>query len=184
MPATCTREKAPDRHQDLPPRFCESGADESRLLAPGCATHLPGCSCSQWRYESTFSARYSGGAAPAFNRFPWLPSAIDCLAKLSTSQRLRKRQHHRTSDHEREGDQVTRIDRVRRWRWRKVDHGNRVLRHVRREKTPEIPIVDGDGINLAQMRSGHTARLLLDHDLVDAGFFLERKLEWKGLRGE
>src|SRR5450759_4474548 len=43
-------------------------------------------------------ARYSGGAAPASNRFPWLPFAINCWAKLSTSQRLRKRQNHRAAD--------------------------------------------------------------------------------------
>src|SRR5256714_9868783 len=81
------------------PEVLQSGADESRLLAPGRPTHLPGCSCSQWCYESAFTARYSGGAAPASNRFPWLPSAIDCPAKLSTSQRPRKRQNHRASDH-------------------------------------------------------------------------------------
>src|SRR5947207_13008349 len=28
------------------------------------------------------NARYSGGAAPASHRFPWLPSAVDYLAKV------------------------------------------------------------------------------------------------------
>ena len=73
-------------------------------------------------YESALTARYSGGAAPAFNRFPWLPSAIDCWAKLSTSQRLRKREHHRPPDHQRNRDQIAWIDGVRRRGRRKVDY--------------------------------------------------------------
>src|SRR5205814_8121271 len=59
------------------------------------------------------NARYSGGAAPASHRFPWLPSAIDYLAKLPTSQRLRKRDDHRATDHERKRDEITRVDRAR-----------------------------------------------------------------------
>src|SRR5437773_5804232 len=89
------------------------------------------------------TARYSGGAAPAFNRFPWLPSAIDCSAKLSTSQRLRKRQNHRASDHQRKRYEIARIDRSRRRRGRKVDHRERIFGHVRREETSKVPVVDG-----------------------------------------
>ena len=68
-------------------------------------------------YESALTARYSGGAAPAFNRFPWLPSAIDCWAKLSTSERLRKRQHHRPANDKRNRNQESWIDRRARGRW-------------------------------------------------------------------
>src|SRR5688572_26460574 len=31
---------------------------------------------SQWRMSGAYSVRYSGGAAPASHRFPWLPSAV------------------------------------------------------------------------------------------------------------
>src|SRR6266566_7840696 len=78
------------------------------------------------------AARYSGGAAPALHRFPWLPSAIDCFAKLPTSKGQRKRQNHRAPNHERESDEIAWIDRVRRRRCGEVDHRDRIFRHVRR----------------------------------------------------
>src|SRR5207247_8269369 len=42
MPATNTREKEPDRHQDLAPRIGKSGADESGMLAACRPTADPG----------------------------------------------------------------------------------------------------------------------------------------------
>src|SRR2546423_13549553 len=61
------------------PEVLQSGADVSRLLAPGRPTHLPGCSCSQWRYESTITARYSGGGAPAVHPVSWRPPPPQCF---------------------------------------------------------------------------------------------------------
>src|SRR5438270_2495140 len=159
------------------PEVLQSGADVSRLLAPGRPTHLPSCSCSQWRYESTITARYSGWAAPAFNRFPWLPSAIDCLAKLSTAQRLRKRQDHRCPDDQRQSNEIARIDRSRLWRRRQIDHRHRVLGHVGCEEASEIPLVDRHRIHFLESRTGDASRFVFNHDFIDAGLLFQRKPE-------
>jgi len=64
---------------DPPPRNVRSGANVSRLLAPGRAARLPDSSFGQWRRVSRRCARYSGGAAPALHRFPCPAFAFSCL---------------------------------------------------------------------------------------------------------
>ena len=59
---------------------------------------FPADSPGQWCYERAFDTRYSGGAAPAFHRFPWLPFAINCNSKLSTTKRAGKREDHRAAN--------------------------------------------------------------------------------------
>src|SRR5688500_20277267 len=65
------------------PEVLQSGADESRLLAPGRRTHLPSRP-GQWRYECVFTARYSGGGAPALHRDPLLPTAVAHETEISS----------------------------------------------------------------------------------------------------
>src|SRR5258708_15475751 len=69
------------------------GANESRLLAPGRIAHLPS-KFGQWCYERAYDARYSGGAAPAFHRLPWLPFAISCKSNLASLKCPCKRSDH------------------------------------------------------------------------------------------
>src|SRR5438045_6317461 len=121
MPATSTREKRLTA-TSTSPEVLRKWRGRKSSPGSGPSTHLPSCSCQPVAYESALTARYSGGAAPAFNRFPWLPSAIDCWAKLSTSQRLRKREHHRPPDHQRNRDEIAWLGGVRRRRGRKVDY--------------------------------------------------------------
>lgn len=103
------------------PEALQSGADESRLLAPGRRTHLPSRR-GQWCYECVFTARYSGGAAPASHRFPWLPSAIDYAPKLSAAERSRKHDYHRPADQQRQRDHEPRIDRSAYRRGGQIDY--------------------------------------------------------------
>src|SRR2546423_4855309 len=148
MPATSTRQKrltatrtSPEvlrkwRGRESSPGFGPLDSP-SRLLLQSVALRV------------CVGARYSGGAAPAFNRFPWLPSAIDCLAKLSTSQRLRKRQDHRAANHECKSNEVARVDHACVRRHGEIDHCNGVRRYVATEKSPEVTLVDIHRVHFA-----------------------------------
>src|SRR5471030_2032857 len=61
----------------LPRGSCKCGANVGRLLAPGCVARLPDLP-GQWHRKHAHLARYSGGAAPALNRFPCPAFAISC----------------------------------------------------------------------------------------------------------
>src|SRR6267154_3917309 len=130
-------------------------------------------------------ARYSGGAAPASNRFPWLPSAINYWAKLSTSKRLRKRQDHRASDQERKRHEIARIDRSSRLRRRrKIYDRHGFLGHVRRQEAAEVALVDGNRIDFLQVWTRNVAGFFLYQYLVDPRLRLEWKPERKGFCGQ
>jgi len=62
---------------DPPPRIRVRGACVGRLLAPGLSLAFPTGLVSGFVSDRT--ARYSGGAAPAFNRFPCPARASFCV---------------------------------------------------------------------------------------------------------
>jgi hypothetical protein len=64
------------------------------------------------------------------------------VAKLSTSQRLRKRDNHRASDYQRYGEQISRIYSTRRRRCRQIDSRKRILWHVGGEKATVVALID------------------------------------------
>src|SRR5438552_306292 len=100
------RRYAPVRHQDLP-RGTENVARTKVVSWLRTATlNLPGFLC-QWLSTSARYVRYSGGAAPASNRFPWLPSAINCESKLLAAERVRKNGHHYAAERKNQRDEIT-----------------------------------------------------------------------------
>src|SRR5689334_5975368 len=101
------------------------------------------------------------------------------MAKLSTSQRLRKRDHHRCANDERNREQITRIDAAsRRRRW-KIYYRDGVFRHVTGEKPPVVALVNHHRIDFFQVRSADVTALVLDKDLVDTGLLFQWKLQRK-----
>ena len=86
------------------------------------STHLPDLLLEVSGVTSLRCARYSGGAAPASHRFPWLPSAINCLAKLAAPKRPRKRDNHRTAENKSNRDENAWIDRPALWRRGEIYH--------------------------------------------------------------
>src|SRR3954468_16067547 len=166
MPATSTRQKTPDRHQDLPRGSATwRGRKSSPRSGP---PHSPSqLRISQWIQRVGVQLPNTVAGPPrhqtGFRGFR--PRSI-VMAKLSTSQRLRKRDNHRRADDQSYCQQITRIDRAGRWRSRKIDHCNRVFRHVAGEESSVVPLIDSNWIDFAYVWTADLSGFVFDHYLV------------------
>ncbi len=124
------------------------------------------------------SARYSGGAAPASHRFPWLPSAIDCLAKLSTSKCARKRENHRASQRDRECYHKAWIDGAPGRPRGKIDDRHRIRRNVGCEESAKPAPFDRHRIYFFHVGRDGGPAFVFEQDFIHIG----APFEWKAER--
>jgi hypothetical protein len=157
-----------------PPPRSEFGADESRLLARDRITAFPAAMASGTSVLRS-NVPYSGGAAPASHRFPWLSSAL-FQSKLLSQKRSRKRGEHRTANNERQQDHVVPM-RVA-VRARDFNHRNGGCRHFRSEKSSELPALHGYRLDFLQLGSVDICFGVFDKHFEDR----RRPREWESNR--
>src|SRR6266550_3409947 len=162
------------------PEALNRGANESRLLAPGRIAHLPS-QFGQWCYERACDARYSGGAAPAFNRFPWLPFAISCKSNLAPLKCPCKRSDHRAADNYSQRDEITTIN-GRLSRWRQIDHRHGVQRNIVGEKSAKASALEDDRSSFLELRALNGSPLILDEYFEYLRRLKNSNTQWKRAR--
>src|SRR5688500_4096195 len=172
-----------ERHQHLP-RGSETWRE--RKSSPGSGPRR-----SPTRRYSTSGAtsarcvaRYSGGAAPASHRFPWLPLANRLSRRLSPPECAGKRKDHRAADDERKRDHVTRIDPPDFYLGGEVDERDGIRWNIVREKTPKASLLDRNWRLLLELCPGDAPLLRLDQHFEYLRVANDGNAERKSIRRE
>src|SRR5688572_8284723 len=145
----CAGMRRLDRHQHLP-RGSETWRE--RKSSPGSGPRRSPSRLSRpVVLRARVTTRYSGGAAPAFHRFPWLPFAINCSSKLPTTKCPGKRKNHCPANDDSESDEVPAVDRADAFGRRQVDHRNGVKGYIVCQKTAECTSLEDNGLLLLEL---------------------------------